>query len=149
MSTKKSRGIAVGSSDPTQPLVELKLGNDTMHLVFDLDAIAEAEDLTDRSLLTGMQPRDVTRPTISLVRALLYAGLRRHQPQIGFEDVKEIVTRKTLYPIWEKVLEAYTFFCAEADEGEEATPADPTGEPSPAGSGSGATSGRTPASTSA
>lgn len=115
------------NADPTMPLTELKLGNDVFHLVFDLDAIAEAEDLTDRPLLLGLQQRDVTSPTISLVRAMFLAGLRRHQGQMTVGDVRELVTRKNLREIWEKVLVAYVLFCAEDPKEGEENPPEPEG----------------------
>jgi hypothetical protein len=110
--------------NPTQGAVKIELGGTAYTLRFDFEAIAEAEDLTGKPLLTGLRERDVTSPTISLVRAMFYACLLPEHPYITFEQAKAMVTRKTLTDIWVKVLEAWSLSAPPAEEDQAAT--DPT-----------------------
>jgi hypothetical protein len=90
-----------------QPHVKLTIGGVEYRLVFDLDAVAEAEDILDRALITGLTQQDVFRPKVSLVRAMLFAVLRREQPKLTYDEVKQIVTRANLTEVWTKVFEAW------------------------------------------
>jgi hypothetical protein len=103
-------------TNPVQPTTPLIIGGVKYELLFDLEAIAHAEDLTDRPLLTGFKQRDWNTPTISFVRALLYACIRAKQPDITYDFVKTLVTRKTLAEIWGAVLNAWVKGLAEPDE---------------------------------
>lgn len=107
-----------------QSFTELTLGEDTYRLAFDFEAIAEAEDLTDRPLLTGLTKRNVNHPTISFVRAMFYAALRRNHPTISLGEASAKVTKATFADIWGKVLEAWV--AAMEDAGEADVAEDPT-----------------------
>jgi hypothetical protein len=110
--------------NPTQPETTLSLGGLNYSLVFDFEAIADAEDLTGRALLTGLHAKDITAPTISLVRLMLYACLHAKQSKLTLDDVKALVTRKNIVEVWGKVLECWTAGMAEPEE--DAVDADPT-----------------------
>ncbi len=113
-------------NNPIQPAVEIELGGESHLLRFDLEAIAKAEDLTDRPLLTGLRNRDIAMPSINLVRAMLYACLLpdyvfdEDHPPLTYDMVKQWVTRKTIPDIWGKVLETWQEGMAEPEK------ADPT-----------------------
>ena len=109
--------------NPTHPAVKLKLDGVTYHLRFDFEAIATAEELTDRPLITGLRQKDVTSPKIGLVRSMLFACLRADQPDITLDEAKALVSRETLVSIWTKVLEAWTQAKIEPDA--EAVESDP------------------------
>ena len=101
---------------PEKPSVKLKLAGTEYTLVYDFDAIAEAEEILDRPLITGLRGRDIATPTISLVRAMFFATAHATHPELTFEQVKALVTRKTLADIWVKVLEAWQLAQPDADE---------------------------------
>lgn len=110
---------------PTTTLIltdPMKGGEATFELLFDFEAIARAEDLTGRALLTGLTKRDVDHPAISLVRAMLFAALLPTQPEIEYREAAAFVTRKSIKPIWDKVLVAWVAAMQDADEEH---PADP------------------------
>jgi len=110
---------------PTTPLTipdPTKGGEVTFELMFDFEAIARAEDVTGRALLTGLTRREVDHPTISFVRIMLFAALLPKEPLITFAEASAFVTRKTIKPIWDKVLEAWV---AAMQDAEDEKPADP------------------------
>jgi hypothetical protein len=109
--------------NPTHPAVKLKLDGVAYHLRFDFEAIATAEEITDRPLITGLRQKDVTSPKISLVQAMLFACLIPDQPEATFAEAKALVTRDTLVSIWTKILEAWTQAKIEPDA--EAAESDP------------------------
>jgi cell envelope opacity-associated protein A len=103
-------------SNPLLPVTLLMLGDRTFSLRFDFEAIAQAEEIVDRPLLTGLRQRDISTPTIGLVRAMLFASLHAGYPEITFDQVKEMVTRKNLVDIWTKVLSAWVDSAQVPDE---------------------------------
>jgi hypothetical protein len=123
--------------NPTNPVVKLTVDAKVYSLVFDFEAVAQAEEMLDRALLTGIHKKDIASPPISLVRAMLFACLRVHHPEILFDashlqheateqevvaDVKSLVNRDNIRRIWDSVLEAWTAGLA---DDEETSPADP------------------------
>ena len=58
--------------NPTSPAVTLQIAGSSFDLVFDFEAIADAEEITGRPLLTGLRRRDIESPSINLVRAMLF-----------------------------------------------------------------------------
>ena len=112
--------------NPTQPAVKLTLDGEAFSLRFDFEAIANAEEITGRPLLTGLTKRDIGTPTISLVRNMFYACLLPDQPSITLDKAKALVTRKTITTVWASVLEAWTLGMAEPEDEPEVVEADPT-----------------------
>ena len=53
--------------NPTSPAVKLQIAGSSFDLVFDFEAIADAEEITGRALLTGLRRRDIECPAINLV----------------------------------------------------------------------------------
>lgn len=74
---------------------------------FDFEAIAEAEDLTDRPILTGLTKRQLNHPTINFVRAMFFAGLRRHHAELTYEEVTQLVNRENMASLWADLIEAW------------------------------------------
>ena len=110
--------------NPTSPAVKLQIAGASFELVFDFEAIAEAEEITGRALLTGLRRRDIEAPSINLVRAMVFACIHKRHSLTTFEQVKPLVTRANITEVWGKVLEVWTEGLAEP-EGEVAVAADP------------------------
>ena len=108
--------------NPTSPAVKLQIADSSFDLVFNFEAIADAEEITGRALLTGLRRRDIEAPAINLVRAMLFACIHKAQSLAEFADIKKLVTRANITEVWGKVLEAWTEGLAEP-EGD--APADP------------------------
>ena len=111
--------------NPVQPTTSLTIAAVTYELLFDFEAVAAAEELTDRALLTGLRQRDINTPTISLVRAMLFACIHANHPGVTYAEAKAFVTRKNLAEVWSHVLTAWTAGLAEPDPEEDAVEADP------------------------
>jgi hypothetical protein len=107
-------------SHPEKPTVEITLGGKKYELVFDFDAIAEAEDITDRSLIVGMYTSEAVRPKISFLRALFFACAHALQPTLTYDEAKLLVTLKTFGDVWMKVLEAWRLSQPDAEESKDA-----------------------------
>lgn len=101
-----------------QPAVKVTIAGEEYLLRFDFEAIAKAEELTNRALLTGLRMKDVDAPRINLVRAMLYACMLAEQPEMAYEMVRTLVTRRNLVELWEAVLEAWREGMVEAEDDE-------------------------------
>jgi hypothetical protein len=87
------------------------------HLKFDLEAIAEAEDLLDKPLVTAFYGMDPTKPKISLVRGLFYALALKDDPELTPEQVKTLIaTPTTVYAAWTAIVTAWKDARVEPDE---------------------------------
>jgi hypothetical protein len=93
--------------NPTEPTVELTIDGETFILLFNFEAIADAEDATGLSLIAGLNRKDVDAPRISLVRALLWACMQPRQPDTTLAEASALVNQWTWVDIWGKVLEAW------------------------------------------
>lgn len=109
-------------SNPVTPHVRLKLAGVEYRLVYDFDAIAEAEEIVDKPLITGLRGRDITTPKVSLVRAMFFATAHVAHPELTTEQVKSLITRDNLVEVWTKVLEAWTASQPDADEESDENP---------------------------
>jgi len=94
------------------------MGKKTYKLVFDFDAIAEAEELTGRSLITGLTRDMLNSPKINFIRGMFYACAKKHQPELTFESAKNLITLKNYIKVWETVLGAFADAMKSADEGD-------------------------------
>jgi len=114
-------------SNPLLPAVPVIVDGIKYSLRFDFESIAEAEEIIDRALLTGLRPQDIRTPKIRLVQAMFFAAAHCDQPTLTFDDAKKLVNRETLSDIWPKVLEAWSASNPEPEATEsEDSPADPT-----------------------
>ncbi len=103
-------------TNPTAPTVALTIDGETYKLFFSLDVIAEAEEITDKPLITGLNRKDFQSPRVSLIRALFWASLRVHHPEVTLEQVKALITVRNLGEVWEKVLDAWVACMKGPDE---------------------------------
>jgi hypothetical protein len=109
-------------SHPEKPSVKLKLAGVDYQLVYDFNSIADAEEIVDRPLITGLRSRDITTPTVGLVRAMFYATARTSHPELTYEHAKSLITKKTLPEVWGKVLEAWALAQAEPEKESDGNP---------------------------
>ena len=103
---------------PTREVTKLTLKGREYTLLFDLEAVALAEEHTDLPLLTGLKSKDINSPKLLLVRGMLFACIRANHPELSFEDVKALITPKALPKIWAAVLKAWFAGMADEDEDE-------------------------------
>jgi hypothetical protein len=101
--------------NPVKPSTELTINKVKFSLLFDFEAIATAESLLDRPLLTGLRSRDFNSPTINLVRAMLFASLLPLNPETTYREASALVTRVNLKDVWAKVLACWSAGMAEPD----------------------------------
>jgi hypothetical protein len=112
--------------NPIKPTTTLTHNGVTFELLFDFEATALAEDVSDRPLITGLKQRDFNQPSINLVRAMLFACIHANHPDVTFAQAKAMVDRKNLADVWRTVLVAWFAFLAEPDPDKDAADADPT-----------------------
>jgi len=103
------KNVAGTTADPVVKFATLKVDGTEYKLVYDFNAIAEAEALTGLNLLTGMINlwQDLTATKLmgaSIVRGLLYAALR---PKLDLEAVGHMIRVDTLTDIVAAIREAY------------------------------------------
>lgn len=109
-------------ANPTEPVTTLKVAGNEYRLLFTFDSIAEAEDATNRALITGLSKRDLLTPRISLIRAMLYAALLPYLPKITLAEASALVTQHNYNAIWAKLLAAWVACMAESEDDEGAGP---------------------------
>lgn len=115
----------MGFTKPTEETIHLDIDGKGFELIFDFEAVARAEDLTGRAILTGLNRSTVDAPSINFVRAMLYACLLKHQPKTTYDEARALVNRDNLAVIWQAVVEAYIATCViPNDEQDEQTQAD-------------------------
>ena len=105
--------------NPVKPLSKITIKQHTYALVFNFEAIATAEDITGRSLLTGLSNKDAIKPSINLVRAMFFACALAEQPDITFEAAKTLITPKNITEVWVQVMQAWLNGLAEPEEADE------------------------------
>ena len=108
--------------NPTQKTTSINLAGREYKLVFDFDAIAEAEDLLDRPILSGLTKREFDHPRINLVRGFFFAAALKHQPDLTYEQAKALVTPQAMPSIWAECLGAWAASMAKPEEHDEANP---------------------------
>lgn len=94
--------------NPIAPSTTLVIGKQTFELLFDFESIALAEELTDRSLLTGLRSKDINSPSIRLVQAMLFACIHSNHPEVTFAEAKLLITRRNLSTVWGSILSAWS-----------------------------------------
>ncbi|HEV2324562.1 MAG TPA: hypothetical protein VGS10_11485 [Terracidiphilus sp.] len=115
----------MGFTPPTSPITYLTVDGTTYSLAFDFEAVAQAEELTGRSILTGLTSQTVSAPSINFVRAMLFACLLKHQAKMTYDEAKALVKRDNLSTIWQAVVDCYVSDCVDQTSSE-AAQADPT-----------------------
>jgi hypothetical protein len=87
--------------------VTIKLKGVDYTLLFDMEAVERAETVTGKSLLTGIHKQDLSAPTISFVKAMFYSALLPLQPDMTYAEVSALVTKKSIFDVWLKVVETW------------------------------------------
>jgi len=106
--TKPATELSIDGWQATEKGLERKAGAKLeLELVFELESIADAEDVSGLALITGLSKKEVNSPRISLVRIMLWASARPLQPEFTLEDAKKLVDQHTWSGIWGKILEAW------------------------------------------
>jgi hypothetical protein len=107
MARRNRRKVANTPVDPTSAGVPIVLAGKTYHLCFDLGALAEAEVYFqqqghDVNLLVAM-------PVLNMrtVLTIFPCALHKHHPDISFKDAQRMVNLETMYPIANKIAEAW------------------------------------------
>ena len=80
---RKNQPMAV---DPITEFVPLEIDGYTYELVYDFDAIANAEKQADCNLLHGMSATLLNTMSAGQLRGLLWAALRRRHPKMTLAD---------------------------------------------------------------
>jgi hypothetical protein len=92
----KAKTVAGTADDPTVRFTKITLGERTLSLAFDFNAIALAESLTGQNLLQGLT---LTGITAGQLRGLFYACCLKAQPKITLEEVTALMTLPNLAKI--------------------------------------------------
>ncbi len=75
------------------------------HLRFDSNAIADIEESTGWDL-EQISKRLQANPSIKLVRACVWAGLRAEDPTLNLQQAGRLLNASNLKDVWPKVIEA-------------------------------------------
>jgi hypothetical protein len=87
-----------------RPEHAIKVNDTEYKLSYDFDAIASAEDLYDMPLITGLSQKDIERPKVKLIRALLYGMIKTNHPETTVEDVSKMLNRHNVADVWIAIL---------------------------------------------
>lgn len=99
--------VAGTVADPLVEFAKLKIDDQTYNLVYDFNAIAEAERLAGCNLMHGLALILLDAPTAGQFRGLLYAALRKGHPKITLAQAGALVRIDTMPEIQEALLRAY------------------------------------------
>lgn len=99
-----SETVTNTTKDPTLQFTELKLGNKTYQLIFDFDAIAQAERITGMPLLFWV---DLNSVTVERTRAMLYASALKAHPGVTLEEFTPFLRLKYAQRIQEALVKAW------------------------------------------
>jgi hypothetical protein len=105
--------------NPVQPSTSVTIDGKEYSLLFDFESIALAEELTDRSLLTGLRTKDINSPSIRLVQSMLFACIHANHPEVTYAEAKALINRKNLSKAWGSILTAWSAGMAESDPEED------------------------------
>jgi len=103
-------------ANPTAPGTHVNIKGIGYTLAWDFQAVADAEELLGRSLITGLRQKDFEAPAVKLVQAMLYACLKKNHPAITFPEAKTLVTMKNIGKVWSAVTDAWVAAMSEPDE---------------------------------
>jgi hypothetical protein len=121
----ESNTAAGTAADPTVRFTKIDLNGKTYQLVYDFDAIAQAEDLTGLPLLVGVNWHGINARRI---RAMLFASLLKAHPEIKLKDVTKLITVSNLPKIETALVDAWWHSMPDQEEANE-NPQQPEPEP--------------------
>ena len=93
--------------DPVTDAATLEIDGRKYRLVYDFNAIADAEVSAGCNLLHGMTATMVNRMSAGQLRGLFFAALRRAHPTITMAAAAALVRLDTMPSIVEKLCECY------------------------------------------
>lgn len=111
--------------------VVLKAGAATYRLCFNIDALCQLEDRLDLSVVQISERMEGGTPRLSLLRALLWAGLQTHHAPIDEKTAGELIGEIGAVELMGHIMLAMNRAfgeddtAPEAEAGGEAVPADP------------------------
>ena len=116
--------------------VALHAGEVTYKLVYDVNALCAMEDKLDKSVLEIMGTVNGS-PRLGVVRALLWAGLRRHHEDVTLEAAGDLVMSVGMVDVLNVVMIGFKSAFPKAAEGDEGDGGARPPKPTPkAGTGS-------------
>lgn len=115
-----------------RPVVDIELDR-PRKLKYDFNALCEFEAVTGVNLLQPTSAEHpLAKPSLSTLRAFLYAGLKHEDPTLTLFQAGDLLGDVGANYVMAKVSEAYTTALPKAEEGKGATP-----DPQPAASSTG------------
>lgn len=92
---------------PETPSTKIKLGGKEYELVYDFEAIAEAEDILNRPILGEVLFEANVKPKISFVRAMLFALAHPRHPELTVEQANALIKNAaTQTGAWVAIMQA-------------------------------------------
>jgi hypothetical protein len=104
--------------DPVLPDVILRLGGVDRHLVFDFNAIVQAEKASGLNLLKAM----FSDMTAEHLRGLLWAAMLRETPTITIDEVGSMITFLNMGEIHAAIVAAWMASVRDADKDDPPSP---------------------------
>ena len=102
----------------------LKVGNETLTLVFTHRSIAVAEEKTGMKLLMAFDSNEITADKLA---GMLLSAALKHHPDLTLDDCWDILDTVGTYPVFFAVLEAWTLASPNAEAGKDTQ--NPTPQP--------------------
>jgi hypothetical protein len=90
--------------DPTLPKVPVEVSGKTYSLCFDFNALATAEAITGVNLLKAMDFQNLSAVSF---RALLFASLLKHQPNMTLEEAGSLIQPGNGATLTQALVKAY------------------------------------------
>ena len=90
-----------------KPSVTLEIEGEAYRLVFDYNAIADAETLAGCNLLHGISASMFGTLSAAQLRGLLYAALKPEQPAITLKEAGDLIRIDRLPDIYRAISEAW------------------------------------------
>jgi hypothetical protein len=124
MASKKVLSMA----DKLVKKVNLELDGDTWPLMVTHNVIIDAEDALGQNgnILSG--ECNIIRPSAKVVRALLWAALKRAGAKYSLEDVGELITPHNIVTVQEAILTAWAASMPEVEEDSAENPTSAVGK---------------------
>jgi hypothetical protein len=110
--------------NPVKKTAKVVIGDKTYELVWDFNAIADAEEQLDTSLVMGLfDKKNLKKPPANLVRGMFYAAAKYANPELTYEEVKAIISDPISQVLaWGGVNAAWSISTAKAEDTEEPNP---------------------------
>lgn len=94
-------------ADAVTPSAEVEIDGQAFRLVYDFNAIADAESAAGCNLLHGLSATMLNTMNAAQLRGLFWAALRRHHPGITVQRAGELIRLDTMPQIIEGIGQAF------------------------------------------